>query len=119
MSIDTALFDALKNLVGNRVAPNVFPQPPTKPTWPAIRYTISSTPVQDICGDDDDDTAQISAQLDVVAETYDAARTLRLSVMSAMRTFSPPATLDNDITVFDEETKTHRIILTYTIHGSS
>jgi hypothetical protein len=120
MTLEASLFTALKSLVGNRMSPNTFPQPPAVPTWPAIRYTIvDSVPVIDICGDGDDATAQTRVQLDVVAESYAAARALRLQVMSAMAAFTPPAILELSMSLYDAETKTHREILDYMFHGSS
>lgn len=120
MSLETDIFDALKTLVGNRVAPVVFPQPPAVPTWPAIRFTIvDSVPTTDLCGDGDDETATPRVQLDVVARTFAAARALRLQVMAAMRGFSPPAILESSTQAYDADTKTYREILDYTIHGSS
>lgn len=120
MSLENDLVTALKSLVGNRMSPNTFPQPPALPTWPAIRYTfIDTVPVLDICGDGDDATATPRIQIDVVAETYTQARTIRLQVMAAMRTFVPPAILELSSGEYDAETKTHREILDYTIHGSS
>lgn len=120
MSLEVDLDAALKSLVGNRVAPVIFPQPPGVPTWPAIRYTvISNVPVTDICGDGDDETAEPRVQLDVVAATYMQVRALRLQVMAAMRMFLPPAILENTSSQYDDETKTFREIMEYTIHGSS
>lgn len=119
MSIEVDLRSTLGTLVGNRVAPVVFPQPPAEPTWPAIRTSVSYSPIIDICGDGDDTTSDITVQLDVVAETYDAGRALRLQVMTRMRTFTPPATLTFSSSEFDEETRTFREILQYSVHGSS
>jgi hypothetical protein len=119
MILEERLFSALKSLVGNRVAPIIFPQPPAVPTWPAIRYSIDTTPVIDICGDGDDSTADTRVQLDVVAKEFAQARSLRLQVLSAMRTFAPPATLQFSTGEFDAETRTFREILQYSIHGSS
>lgn len=120
MSLETALFTALKSLVGNRVSPVTFPQPPAVPTWPAIRYTfISTVPIEDLCGDGDDETAEALVQLDLVAPTFSAARALRLQVMSAMRTFDPPARLQNSAGEYDADTKTYREQLDYLFHPSS
>jgi hypothetical protein len=120
MSVETSLFTALKNLVGNRVAPVIFPQPPNIPTWPAIRYTIiDSVPIVDICGDDDDQTAETRVQLDIVALTFAAVRDLRLQVMAAMKTFDPPATLQLSSSEYDFETKTYREMLDYLLNGST
>ena len=119
MSLDTDIFDALKGLVSNRVYPVIFPQPDGRlPTWPAIRYTISGVPEEDLCGDGDDQTADVQVQLDVVATTNSEMLSLRLSVMEAMR--SPlPARLGYNSREYDFETKTYRAILQYTIDGSS
>ena len=119
MTIEADLFTALRSLVGNRVAPT-FPQPPKTPTWPAIRYRIiSNIPVVDICGDGDDSTAEPHIQLDVVATTFEAARALRLQVMAVMKTFDPPAILQNSASEDDAETKTSREILDYILYGST
>jgi hypothetical protein len=118
VSHETDLEALLKPLVGNRVTANTFAQVVT-PIWPAIRYTFSNTPLVDSLGDGDDETSERSVQLDVVAVNDSQARALRLSVMAAMRTFDPPAILDNDFSTFDDETKTHRKILQYTFHGST
>ena len=119
MILENNLFTALKTLVGNRVAPEVFPQPPAIPTWPAIRYSIDTNPIVDICGDGDDSTAEARVQLDVVAKDYASARALRLQVMAQMAVFDPPAVLQISTGEYDEETKTYREILQYLIHGSS
>lgn len=119
MSLENDIFSALKSLVGNRVAPVEFPQPPAVPTWPAIRYTIITTPIQDICGDGDDSTSEQRVQLDVVAATFDGARTLRLQVIAAMQGFVPPARMESSISTKDQATKTYREILEYSIHGST
>jgi hypothetical protein len=121
MSLENDLFSALKSFVGNRMRPNAFPQPPVIPTWPAIRYTvIDSIPVVDVCGDGDDETATPRVQLDIVAITYEQARSVRLQVMNAMRSFDPPAILETSSSGgFDPVTNTHSERLDYTFHGSS
>jgi hypothetical protein len=120
MSLDADIFTALKSLVGNRVAPDTFPQPPAVPTWPAIRYTfVSVVPIADICGDDDDTTSETHVQLDLVAATNVAVRALRLQVMAAMRSFFPPAILELSTSGYDADTKTYRWILEYSLHGST
>jgi Protein of unknown function (DUF3168) len=119
MTLEDALFAALKTLVGNRVAPVIFPQPPAVPTWPAIRYSIETTPIVDACGDGDDSTSDARVQLDVVAKDFPSVRSLRLQVLAAMGAFDPPAVLQFSTGEYDEETKTFREILQYSIHGSS
>jgi len=119
MTLEADLHTALRGLVGNRMTPNTFPQSQAL-TWPAIRYQIiNSTPVVDLCGDGDDDTAETRVQLDVVAKTFDAVRALRLLVMAEMATFAPPAILELTVSEFDPDTETHREILQYAFHGSS
>lgn len=120
MTFEADIFTALKSLVGNRVAPVIFPQSPVVPTWPAIRYNfIDTVPIVDIRGDGDDETAEVRVQLDVVATTYAAARALRLQVMDAMAVFDPPAILQSSSSEHDTETKTYREILDYLLNGSS
>lgn len=121
MSLEDDLFTALRSLVGNRVGPVIFPQPPAIPEWPAIQYTIvDSVPSIDACGDGGDATATPRVQLDVRARTDQAARALRLSVMTAMASFSPPAVLQLSLDGgYEDKTKTHRQILDYTIHPST
>lgn len=119
MSNETDLETLLKPLVGNRVSEDTFPQPPAVPVWPAIRYSFSTSPVIDSCGDGDDDTALREVQLDLVAEKRTDIRALRLAVRTAMKTFDPPATCNNDFATFDAETKTFRRIMLYQLNGSS
>lgn len=119
MTYEQSLFTALRSLVSDRVHPLNFPQE-TLPLWPKIRYTfIDIVPLQDICGDGDDATSEVRVQLDVVAATAPQMRSLRLSVMAAMRTFIPPARLEIASEDFDDVTKTYRAVLDYSLHGSS
>lgn len=120
MTLEVDLMTTLKSLVGNRMSPNTFPQPPAVPVWPAIRYTfVSTTPVVDLCGDGDDSTAEPRVQLDLVANGYKEVRLLRLQVMAAMRLFVPPAILDGSFSDYDPITKTHWETLDYLFYGSS
>lgn len=123
MSLEAEVFDALRDLVSDRVYPLTFPQPEVGlPVWPSIRFTFISVPVEDLCGDGDDGTADVSMQVDVVVdkeEGYSALRTLRLDVMSRMATLPTPARLASSRDEFDEETRTFRAILEYTVSGSS
>lgn len=119
MSNETDLEALLKPLVGNRVSEDTFPQPPAVAEWPAIRYTFSTTPIVDSCGDGDDDTAEREVQLDLVAEKRTDIRALRLAVRAAMKTFSPPAICTNDFSLFDSETKTFRRVMRYVLNGST
>lgn len=120
MSLEVDLFNALGYLVGNRMSPTIFPQPPLVPTWPAIRFTfISTVPNEDLAGDGDDDTSDVRVQLDLVAENWKQVRQLRLDVMTIMDTFDPPARLQLNSSEHDTETRTYREILEYHFYGSS
>ncbi|MEO8630200.1 MAG: DUF3168 domain-containing protein [Betaproteobacteria bacterium] len=120
--IEGVIFTALKALVGNRCYPNTFLQPESGlPTWPAIRYTITgSTSEVDICGTDSVDTDDTRVQLDIVAKTNGAAIVVRDQVIAAMMGLDPPAVRDGGgFQTFDDETKTHRIVLEYLFCASS
>lgn len=121
MSLESDLFDALKTLVSNRVYPLTFWQPSgALPTWPAIRYTLSGAePGATVCGDSGEATADVRVQLDLVATTYTALRTLRTAVLAAMVPFATPALWDGEDEEYDEETKTFRARLDYVIYPSS
>ena len=108
----------LSALVSGRVFPVTFPQEPL-PTWPAIRYTPTGGEMaQTSCGDADD--PNISMQIDVVDVKFSEVVSLSESVKTAMKAFSVPAALENSpVFDYDAETKTHRVILSYTIAGSS
>lgn len=121
---ESQIFDALKSLVSNRCYANTFPQPPTSPLWPAIRFVrISAAPVIDICGDGDaesDDTADVRVQLDLCAQSYGAMMTLRAQVKTAMATLNDPKPVwDGEFITFDAETKTHRCSLDYLFYPST
>jgi Protein of unknown function (DUF3168) len=120
MSVETDLFTALSDLVGDRCYPITFPQTGGVPVWPAIRYTIVSVvPAIALCGDSGDEAADTRVQLDVVASTYTAMRALRLDVLTAMLTFVPPAIFENSSDQYDSETKTYRSQVDYIIYKSA
>ena len=121
MSIEAELFSVLRSAVSDRVYPSVFPQPLSGvPVWPSIRYSIvSSVPVEDLCGDGDDTTADVRVQIDAVDVTYGKMLALRLLVMAAMRALPTPARLAQSSNDYDEETKTHRAFLEYECSGYS
>jgi hypothetical protein len=112
------IFLRLSPLVFGRVYPVTFPQQPL-PVWPAIRYTPTGGAVQQTsCGDAMD--GDVSIQIDVVALKFSEVENLSDLVRSAMNDFSEPAVLDREPSFdFDAETKTHRVIMSYTIAGSS
>lgn len=120
--IEGVVFTALRSLVGDRCYPITFLQPPdnTLPTWPAIRYTVTSSDnAADICGTDDVDTDDTFVQIDIVAKTHGAVLTLRDQVITAMMGLTPPATRQNQFQFHDEITKTYRVTLDYQFSASS
>ena len=128
MSLESDLFAALGTITSiaktngsKAVYPVMFPQPArSAPEWPAIRYVfVSSVPVQDLCGDGDDDTSDTRIQIDAVDRTYEGARQLRLDVMAVMRSFVWGARLEFDSDEYDDATKTFRCVLDYIVNPSS
>lgn len=120
MNIGDTVFAALDGLVSNRCYPNTFPQE-AQPTWPAIRYSvISRDPDQTIDGTDNGDSDDIRVQVDFVATSYEAARTLRNSGDTAMRAITtPPCVRVAEFETYDVETKTHRFVVDYLFHPST
>ena len=86
-----------------------------------MRFTvISENNFPDQCGSDDTDTDDVSVQIDVVAQTYDAMRTLKANVITRMAAATTPAVRQpGGGEVFDSATKTHRAILEYLFQPSS
>lgn len=116
MSLETDLFDALGPLVSQRAYPATFPQ---GCDWPAIRYTIFTTPDVTVCGSSDDTGSQHRVQVDVVADTFDAMRTLRLAVLAELEAFTLPSVCEFDEHTYDDDAKVHRAILTFLIQPST
>lgn len=120
MTIEATVFQRLNGLVNGRCYPNVFPQGPNLPAFPGIVYSrISTTPGEDLCGDGDDEVADVRVQLDLVAKSYGAVITLRNQVKTLMKNFDPPAIWDAERWFYDDETKTHRCVLDYLFYPSS
>lgn len=120
MSIENDLYAKLRPLVADRVYPLEFPQEEAAPTWPAIRFTlVSIAPATTICGDSGDKSATTRVQLDAVTRSYDQTRALRLAILTAMKTFAPPAVLDGSREDRDPETKTYRAGLDFLVYASS
>ncbi len=119
--ISALIHQTLGPLVHGRCYPNTFAQPNGgPPTWPAIRYTlISSNPAADICGTAGTNLDDTRVQLDVVAKTYGAAAVLRDQVVAAMQSLSPPCIRDGGFETFDDETKTHRVVMDFVFYPSS
>lgn len=118
--ISGLIFETLRDLVDNRCYPNTFPQPPERPVWPAIRYTIAVDANVDLCRNDNvDETDEYTAQIDVVAQSYGAAKALRNQVVDALAMLEPPAVREFERETYDTDTKTHRVILEYSFHQST
>lgn len=117
---DAALVSALGPLVGGRIYAVTFPQQQL-PEWPAIRFTPAGGAITpDACGSGAEETDDIRVQIDCVAETYEAAEALCSAVRAAMDAFTPPAVADaHPLRDWDPETKTFRVIIDFTIYGSS
>lgn len=120
MSVEAQFFEKTKALVSNRCYANTFPQPAPTIAWPAIRYTrIAVDPGLALCGAGDDDEADISLQVDVVAQTYGGAQVLRDRVLEKILEIDPPGIWVGQSDSFDAETKTHRCLLEIAFYQSS
>lgn len=120
MNVGATIKDVLDGLVAGRVYASTFPQEPNAPTWPAIRFTVvGDTVFADQCGSDDEESDDVQVQIDVVAQTYDAMKALRLRVIDAMRDCAVPAVRQGGFETFDPATKTHRAVIDYVFQPSS
>lgn len=118
--IEGTISTVLGALVSGRCYPSHFPQEPTLPTWPAIRYTISNDADEVLCGSAGADTDDIHVQIDAVAKTWGAMITLRDQIIGALQgTGTPNARQPGGFQTFDEETKTHRSVLFYLFQQST
>lgn len=131
--ISGVVFTALRSLVNDRCYPNEFPQElinppksiaggsnPAYPTWPAIRYfQIGALNEPTIEGTGYEETDDTTIQIDIVARTHGAMRSLLTQVIAALQNTDPPCTREFMYETYDEETKTHRGILRYTFYASS
>lgn len=112
MNVGATLKTVLGTLVAGRITPNTFPQEPLTPTWPAIRYTVISRDADiDIEGTDDGEADDIRVQLDLVAKSYEAARSLRNDVVARLIDLTPPCARVGEFETYDVETKTHRVVI--------
>lgn len=128
MTMDTVLFARLKlipqlALVDGRYAvyPDVFPQPPAVPVWPALRYTLAGgTIYPDLAGAGDEDGDDVRVQIDAVATTSLARRELWAAVRDAMQGLDPPAVLQAPpVLSYDSDTKTWRAMGDFILYSSS
>ncbi len=111
MNVAQEIKTALGSLVSQRLFPNRFPQE-TTPTWPAIRFTVINRAADiTIDGTDDGESDDIRVQLDIVATSYEAARTLRNQVVASIQAMSTPNARVGEQETYDTDTKTHRVIL--------
>jgi hypothetical protein len=116
VSIETAIFEALRGLVSDRCYPVALPQ---HCLWPAIRYSfVSLTPYPDACGDDAAETAQQRVQVDIVGKAYGDVRQIRRQVLTAMRTLDPPAIVAGAFDDYDSDAKAYRSSIDYLLHPS-
>ena len=119
MTLEQTIFAALAPLVANRVYASTFPQKPEVPITPAILFTfISDTPIQDICGDDAENTSDTRVQVDVYSTDFDSARALRLQVLAAMAAVTPPTRNEGGFSTYEPELKLHRCSMDF-IHSPS
>lgn len=128
MSIETVLFSRLRlipqlALAGGRYAvyPDVFPEAPAMPVWPALRYTLAGgTIYPDLAGSGDEDGDDVRVQIDAVAATSLARRELWNAVRDAMKGLDPPAVLQAPaVFSYDSETKTWRAMGDFILYSSS
>lgn len=121
MTLRADLFTALRGLVADRCYPDTFPQEPSTPTWPSIRYTVAGgTITGDICGSGTEETDDVRMQIDVVATTHKERDTLKKAIRAALLTFSPPCVLDSpSLDRYDSETKTFISSQDFIFFGSS
>ena len=120
--IALSIKSALNSLVSNRVYRLTFPQPPSVPVWPSIRYTFISADFEATwCGDAGEQGADHLIQIDVVdleSKGVSAFISLCNSVKSALKSATPQYHLTSQFEAFDEETKTLRMVLEYTVQNS-
>jgi hypothetical protein len=121
MTLKASIFEALKDLVENRVYPERFPQPPATPTWPSIRFNFAGgAPAIDLDGDGDESTDDQRVQIDWVAKTDAERATLTPLIRAAMKTIDPPCVMQGTPTeTWDAETKTYRATADWIAFGSS
>ncbi|WP_219209451.1 DUF3168 domain-containing protein [Variovorax boronicumulans] len=130
MSLEKEIFVALKGLVPVpvvppdppqwRVYPLTFPQAPAVPDVPAIRYVfVSSEVIEDLCGDDGDNTPNTRTQIDLLERTFPLARALRLQVIAAMGSLATPTRFAGGFDDYDPELKLYRCSLDFISYPSS
>lgn len=98
--------------------PNAFPQPAGVPVWPAICFTLSAQPDEDLGGAPSEESMDSEITIEAVAPTYVAVRALQAEIVKAMR--AVPAGFDGagGIT-YDAETKSHRAGMRFRFAPSS
>lgn len=124
MSLEADIFTALNAIsaFGGRVYPVIFPQSPTVPITPALRYTfLSGQSFEDICGTDDDaETDDTRTQIDIVSADFKTCRGLRLEVIAAMQALATPTRRDGPgFDSYDFETRLYRHTIDFISSPSS
>lgn len=123
MSIESDIVTTLGSLVPAAAFPRgkVFPDTfPANLPWPAIRYTfIDAVPDATVCGSGGDNETDFRVQIDAIAPTGDDRDALRLLIITAMRGYPIPNTLDSWSKEYDSETKAYRVTLDYLLQPST
>lgn len=121
MSLEAEIFAAAAPLFpAQRVHAVTFPQAPVIPLVPAMRFvTISTEPVEDICGTDGDATANTRTQVDILDKTFDGARVLRLQVIAALGAMTTPTRFVGGFDDYDADLKLYRCSLDFISYPSS
>jgi hypothetical protein len=112
---------AIVALVGDRVYPTTFVQKDGGlPRWPAMRYqVIDAVNAATICGTDDQSTDDTRVQVDIVADTMRECYDIVPLVIASMQSTVPPSSRDMVRDTFDEQTRTHRVIVDFVFNASS
>jgi hypothetical protein len=108
---------------GGKVAvhPDTFPQEPSVPRVPAVRYTlVGGTVYPSLCGNELLSTADPRYQFDVIHSTPALREALVDLVIAALDAMTPIGTLQEvPFTQFDQETKRFRSTFDYVFQPSS
>jgi len=121
MNAHAVIKAAIAHLVGGRYYPNKFPQETTRPTWPAIRGTVAvRANAASLCGSGDEADDDVSVQLDLCAEDYEAAFALRSQVRTLMEALDPPCVRQpGGFETWDAEAKVHRMTEDWVFYPST
>ncbi len=119
-AFETGLYSYLSNyaplvaLVSNRIYPNIAPH---EATYPLVVYQKISGP-REATHDGNAGLARPRFQFSCYSPDYLAAKNVALRVVQGlhgfsglMGTFTTDAFIDNELDLFDEETRNHRIVV--------